>query len=193
MDNSAESLYVVHSDELPQKIFTIPNILTVLRIALLPFLICALHRRSVIGNGWAISIGSLMIITDLLDGWIARTFKQYSRLGWVLDPVSDKIIIDVLAIYFAIMGNLPYWVAIVIVCRDLSIMSFGITIMKKEVLLKPNIWGKLSPFFWGISFILLTVNLYGYAWIAIIIALILSIFSAGIYYSEYKKTMEALD
>lgn len=190
MDDLGNNFRAVRMDQFSDRILTLPNLLTFMRIALLPFLILALNVREESGNVPAIVIGSIMIATDLLDGWLARILNQRSKLGWILDPVSDKIIVDVLAIFFAIRGELPYWVMVVVLLRDLAILSFALPMVKKKLFPKPVIWGRLSPFLWGIAFILIVANMSYFAWVFIVLALILSIFSAGIYYGNYKRVME---
>ena len=190
MSKSAENYDPVWADKLPNRIFTIPNILTMSRILLLPVLIYSLHNRNEFGDVPAIVVGSVMIITDLLDGWLARLLNQYTKLGWLLDPISDKLIIGSLALFFAIEGELPYWIAIIVIGRDLAILSFGLPMVKKKILPKTNLYGRLSPFFWGLGFALLVAGLRPFAWTVMIIALVLCVFSAGMYYVEFKKAME---
>lgn len=177
-------------NEVPMRILTVPNFLTTMRILLLPVLLWALGERDKMGYVPAIAIGSGMIISDILDGFLARKLNQYSRLGWLLDPISDKLIIGCLAIFFSIEGLLPYWVTIIIIVRDLAILSFGFVLTRSKILPKPIIWGRLCPMLWGISFSFILIGWMSIAWIVIVITLILTFFSAGIYYSEFRKVME---
>lgn len=175
----------------PNKVFTIPNLLTVFRLALLPFLFRALND---VRNGGsyipAVVIGAVMILSDILDGIFARHFNQTSRIGVVLDPISDKIIISSLAIYFAYYGLIPDWVAVVVVAREAAILLFGLFFVARGYAPKPVLWGRLYALLWGLAFIFLLINLDPLAWALIVVALILGFFSAGNYYVLYLKSME---
>ena len=176
--------------EYPNRIFTIPNMLTFLRFILLPVLIYFLDTVDRHGYTPPVLVGSLMILTDLLDGILARKLNQFSRLGVILDPVFDKIIISALAIYFAYKDMIPDWVAIVVVARDVAILIFGLFIVAKGYAPQPVLWGRLWAFLWGVAFILLLVGYNWLAWSLIVVALILGFFSAGNYYVMYLKNLE---
>ena len=176
--------------EYPNRIFTIPNILTFLRFILLPVLIYFLDTVDRHGYTPPVLVGSVMILTDLLDGILARKLNQFSRLGVILDPVFDKIIISALAIYFAYKNMIPDWVAIVVVARDMAILIFGFFTVAKGYAPKPVLWGRLWAFLWGVAFILLLVGYHWLAWSLIVVALILGFFSAGNYYIMYLKNLE---
>ncbi|MCD6594528.1 CDP-alcohol phosphatidyltransferase family protein [bacterium] len=181
---------VIKLDSLPNKLMTVSNILTLTRIFLLPFLIWTLDIRKEFGYTPAIIIGSIMILTDIFDGIIARRYNQYSRLGVILDPVFDKLVIMTLTIYFAAKGEIPTWIAVIVVARDITLLAFGAVMVKRGLAPKPIIWGRLYPLLWGIAFLLLFVGLYSFAWSLMIVAIILGIFSAGAYYNNYRKMME---
>ncbi len=177
-------------DQYPNKIFTIPNMLTFLRFLLLPVLIYSLEKIDELGYTFPVLVGSVMILSDILDGIIARRLKQYSRLGVILDPVFDKIIISTLAIYFAYKNMMPDWVAIVVVARDMAILIFGFFTVAKGYAPQPVLWGRLWALLWGVAFILLLLGYNWLAWSLIVVALILGFFSAGNYYVMYLKNME---
>ncbi len=190
MGDVKDNLGVMSVKDIPNKVLTIPNFFTLLRIILLPPLLWALSERAKIGNCPAVLIGAGMITSDLLDGWLARKMKQFSRIGWILDPVFDKVIVISIAVFFALSGEIPYWVVIIIVCRDLAILIFGIHLLTRGMVPRTNIFGRLSPLMWSVSFVLLVVGLKSIAWVFIIIAITMSVFSAGIYYGEYRKALE---
>ncbi len=191
MDEETDNDFsAVELDSLPNRLITVPNILTMLRILLLPFLVYALDIGRTRGYMLAIIIGSIMILTDIFDGIIARYFDQYSRIGVILDPVFDKLIIITLAIYFAVKNQIPTWIAIIVVARDITLLVFGAVMVMRKMAPKPIIWGRLYPLLWGITFLLLLVKLDALAWSLMIVAVILGVFSAGAYYNKYRKTME---
>ncbi len=173
-------------DNLSAKALTIPNLLTILRILLLPVLIHSLNIRETAGYTLAIVVGSIMIISDILDGLIARYLHQCSFYGSIMDPISDKIIINSLAIYFFVTGELPWWIGAFLVFRDVLIVVLGADmVIRKKVTPLPVIYGKIAPLFWGLSYIILVAKMKSVAWSLIIIALALSFISSIFYLVRY--------
>src|SRR5688572_4706140 len=72
------------------KVITLPNILTMVRMALIPVFVGALYYQRF---GWALLIFVAAGVTDGLDGLIARRLNQYSQLGQILDPIADKLLL----------------------------------------------------------------------------------------------------
>ncbi len=130
-----------------RKIFTAANLVSFLRIILLPFIIYNLAAGVRL---WAIILIIISYLTDLVDGWLARILKQESYFGRIIDPLSDKISLAavVIALYFT--DNFPLWCVLIIVIRDLSILIGSFIMMKKKELVLPsNIFGKITGFVFG--------------------------------------------
>ena len=91
------------------------------------------------------SVVMAMIITDILDGYLARRWETVTRWGKILDPLADKVAIDAIAITLAIVKGLPLWVVAVVVGRDVSIVAAGVFLLNRErIVLSSNVWGKLT-------------------------------------------------
>ncbi len=103
----------------------IPNLVTYLRILLIPFLVLIFYLPFKGNNIVCASIFILAAITDWLDGFLARILSQTSRLGAFLDPVADKLIIVVALVLLVGEKNLPFLAipAAVIVCREIVISA----------------------------------------------------------------------
>lgn len=106
-------------------IFTIPNLLSILRMGLIPVFVIALVNGDV---RKAFLIFVIAGITDSLDGFIARFWKQQSLLGAYLDPIADKLLLTtayvVLAIPHLSPGSLiPVWVTVLVIARDVLIAA----------------------------------------------------------------------
>ena len=107
---------------------TVPNLLSVLRMGLTPlFLISVVNAQPVA----ALSIFAVAGITDALDGYIARTYGQQSRLGAYLDPIADKLLLMSAYVVLAIPGlhhgaPIPVWVTVLVLARDLLILTFAL-------------------------------------------------------------------
>ncbi len=100
--------------------WTIPNILTLLRILLTPAIVMAFidHHLELV---WIIF--ALAGCTDALDGFLARTLHQRSILGAVLDPLADKILLDTTYICLGLKGWIPSWLVVLVVSRDFIIVG----------------------------------------------------------------------
>jgi cardiolipin synthase (CMP-forming) len=94
---------------------TIPNALTFARIGLTPFFGYFWLRHRFL---WALAIFVIASVSDVLDGLLARLLNQRTRLGQLLDPIADKIMVIVAVIAAAAAGDLPRWLAGIILGRD---------------------------------------------------------------------------
>ena len=98
---------------------TAPNLLTLLRICLAPFLVAA-----ILESRFALSFGLFLVagLTDALDGALARVLKQRSQLGEYLDPVADKLLLSTLFVVLTHMGLIPARVTVLVFGRDVGIL-----------------------------------------------------------------------
>ena len=132
----------------PTSPLTLPNALTLLRILAIPFFAIAVWY----GHHWqAFVLFAAAGFTDLLDGFIARTFNQSSELGAVLDPAADKLLMTTafLLLAFRTQGMtapIPVWVAILAITRDglISFYAFASTDRLNNKKFHPSFLGKLS-------------------------------------------------
>ena len=106
------------------RVWTIPNALTVSRLALLPVYVSWMADRRYVAGAWF--LGALMF-TDWVDGWIARRFDQGSELGKVLDPVADRVIFGVGVVTSIVCGAFPSWFGVLILVREGSIAALMLT------------------------------------------------------------------
>jgi cardiolipin synthase len=102
--------------QLPQRVWTIPNALSVARLAGVPvFLWLVLGLKA---NIWAVVLLFAAAASDWLDGKIARAWHQESRLGQMLDPAADRLYIGAMLIALAIRGIIPWWLVGVLIGRE---------------------------------------------------------------------------
>lgn len=122
---------------------TIPNQLTLLRLLLTPPVALALLRGQ-----YRPAFACLVAagVTDALDGWLARRFGWSSRLGALLDPVADKVLMLGAYLSLAAAGAVPVWLAALIVGRDAAILVFASIMLGlgRRRRFPPSLWGKLS-------------------------------------------------
>jgi CDP-diacylglycerol--glycerol-3-phosphate 3-phosphatidyltransferase len=110
----------------------IANAATVARIALVPVFAAALLVDGGASTGWrliATAIFAVAAVTDRLDGYLARRLDLVTDLGKLLDPIADKLLIGTALVLLSLMGELWWWVTVVVLVREL-----GITVMRLMVL-----------------------------------------------------------
>ena len=180
-----------------EKIFTISNILSILRILLiLPVSYC-LMQEGVVYQYVLIALVFLSILSDYLDGWFARKLNQITRLGKILDPLADKLSIGIVLIILVIYRDFPVWLAAAIIARDVVIIVAGLLTMKKyKFVAYSNQIGKWAAFF--ISLLLLIYIFYIEFlklpfMIIVCVFLLLSIISYGIRYITFIKKNGTLE
>lgn len=109
---------------------TWPNLLSSLRIAIVPlFIIAVIEGRP----GWAVALFTSAGVTDLLDGYIARHHQQQSVLGAYLDPAADKLLVTVAFILLSWPGvhqglRIPIWVTVLVITRDVVIVTVALIV-----------------------------------------------------------------
>jgi cardiolipin synthase len=102
-----------------QELRSIPNMLSVLRLFMVPVFLILLLTGQLIA---ALIILMVASATDWLDGQIARRFNQVTRLGQLLDPAADRLFIFAALIGLTINGNIPLWFALIVASRDLMLV-----------------------------------------------------------------------
>lgn len=124
---------------------TISNSLSALR-ALLTIPLVVLLLDGPTSNRLAIlGIAVLAYGSDLLDGWLARTLKQESDLGRMLDPLADKIFVGAGAIALLVTGVLPLWFGVLVLARDVVIFAGGMWLRRRTgVLVQSTMLGKFA-------------------------------------------------
>lgn len=124
---------------------TIPNLLTLVRIVMTPFILVELSRGRYLAGGWMFGAAAF---TDILDGALARRWGGQSTVGQYLDPIADKILLTCIYIGLAIARAVPVWLVIVIFSRDLWILLLSAIALKFTRFrnLRPSVWGKASTF-----------------------------------------------
>jgi cardiolipin synthase (CMP-forming) len=125
---------------------TVPNLLTLVRIVLTPFILIELSRGQYMIGGWTFGGAAF---TDILDGMLARRFGAQSKVGQYLDPIADKILLTCIYAGLAMGGAVPLWIVLLIIGRDLWILVLSAVALRFTEFrnLQPSFWGKASTFF----------------------------------------------
>ena len=125
---------------------TVPNLLSVFRICLVPIFIAAYFRDQRDTKFYAVLIYAVAALSDFLDGFLARKLKATSKLGKVLDPLADKLMTISAMACITIDGIIPIWAVLVAGVKEI-LMAIGGFIMYKKAgadILPSNILGKTS-------------------------------------------------
>jgi CDP-diacylglycerol--glycerol-3-phosphate 3-phosphatidyltransferase len=124
---------------------TLPNLLSFVRILLLPLTILALDRQETLGIWPVLAVIGAALGSDALDGLLARWRGSASDFGRILDPLADKIYIGGVVLYLAVARNLPLWLVVLVVARDgLLILGSTLLVRRHRVVFAANLWGKIS-------------------------------------------------
>ena len=132
-------------------ILTIPNILTFMRMGLIPVFVSLVYYGY---SKSALAVFLIAGISDGIDGFLARKFKQESELGTIIDPIADKLLMTVAFIILTLPNVLPptrhlpipFWVTASVIGRDILILTIAgaINIITGFRGFKPSFWGKVS-------------------------------------------------
>jgi len=129
----------------------LPNSLTLIRIFFVPLLVAALVQEDVtirlagivITNEWlALSIFLTAAVTDLLDGYLARRWRQVTTIGTLLDPIADKLLISAALISLVQIRVLPGWMAVLIIGREFAVSGLRSIAAAEGYTIKANDLGK---------------------------------------------------
>lgn len=171
----------------------IPNILTIIRFLLIPFIVFCIFNSQFI---WAFVFFTISGITDVADGFIARKFNLVSNFGKLMDPLADKLTqISTLA-SLVIVGIIPLWILIIVLVKEFIMIVGASFLYGKDVVVYSRWYGKLATVLFYVaivlSLILKQLNVQGF-WqnadlICYSIALIATIFALIMYVkSLYNK------
>ena len=132
-------------------ILTIPNILTFMRMGLIPVFVSLVYYGY---SKWALAVFLIAGVSDGIDGFLARKFKQESELGTIIDPIADKLLMTAAFIILTLPNVLPptrhlpipFWVTASVIGRDVLIITIAgaINIITGFRGFKPSFWGKVS-------------------------------------------------
>jgi len=112
---------------LEERVFTLPNALSLARLFMVPIVVALLLAHA---DGLAAALFVLAALTDFLDGKLARRSGP-TRLGRILDPVADRLMLSSVAVVLAVRGLLPAWVVVILVGRDLATLVGGVVVGTK--------------------------------------------------------------
>jgi CDP-diacylglycerol---glycerol-3-phosphate 3-phosphatidyltransferase len=122
----------------------LPNVLTVLRIMLVPALVVALLGNTPAGDVLAAVVFSLASLTDFVDGYLARARDSVTTFGKLMDPLADKLLIVAALISLVSLHRLDAWIAMVIITRELAVTVLRLAATQAGVVMAASMLGKVK-------------------------------------------------
>ena len=122
----------------------VPNVLTVMRILLVPVVVVALLVETHHGDTIAAIVFALAALTDGLDGYIARSRRTVTTFGKVMDPIADKLLITAALIALVSVDRVAAWVAMVIIAREFAVSSLRVAAAQQGAIIPASILGKIK-------------------------------------------------
>ena len=132
----------------------LPTVITFSRILLIPLFIFVVKSKPFLG----VLIFVLASSTDFLDGYIARKSRQVTKLGILLDPLADKLLVISAIIVFVDMNIIPGWLAIVIIAREFIVTGLRIVALSRDMVIPAEIGGKIKTITQFVSILILLVD-----------------------------------
>jgi cardiolipin synthase len=173
---------VANDTVISTRVFTVPNILSFLRLGLVPiFLWFIVAAEDVL----ALLVLVVSSVSDYLDGVIARRFNQITRLGQLLDPAADRLFIFAALIGLSVRGILPWWLTGIIIGRDVVLAVLGVILANNGYGPLPvHHLGKVATFclFYALPVIMLGQAFPDVAWLTAPIGWAFALWGAFLYW-----------
>ena len=137
-------------------VWNLPNILTIIRVIIVPFFIVLLFDKSYAGRLIALILFGIASITDLFDGYLARKWKQETEFGKFMDPFADKaLVLGAFITFIFISDQVQIWMVLCIIGRDLLITLLRSLAIRKGTSIRTSMFGKLKTVFQMFSIVLI--------------------------------------
>ncbi len=120
----------------------LPNVLTCLRILLVPVLVVVLLGETENGDLWAALVFGVASATDAMDGYLARARDAVTSFGKLMDPIAEKLLIIAALVSLVSLDRLAAWVAMVIIARELTVTVTRMQATQHGVIIASSWWGK---------------------------------------------------
>lgn len=123
----------------------IPNVLTIIRLLMIPMFVYYFFSPMEYGIRIAILVFAAAGLTDILDGYVARRYNLVTRLGIVLDPLADKLMLLTVLVSITMKNQIPFWIIVVVAIKEILMILGAIALFNDHNIVVPaNKFGKLS-------------------------------------------------
>jgi len=170
------------------RVANVANVLTGIRMVLVPVFLVALFVGDGHETSWritAFAIFAVAVITDHFDGALARSYGMVTEFGTLADPIADKALIGSALVGLSILGDLPWWVTVVIVIRELGVTFLRLVVLRRGVI-PASRGGKLKTLVQAVAIGLFIMPLSGtwlsVAWGIMLAAVVLTVITGIDYF-----------
>jgi CDP-diacylglycerol--glycerol-3-phosphate 3-phosphatidyltransferase len=179
-----------------------PNIITLSRIALIPFFMLCMYSGLAYMRWAAVAIFAIASLTDGIDGYLARKYNQVTTFGKFIDPLADKLLVISALLLFVEFGNMSAVSAMIIIMRELCVTSLRTVAMGQGIEMAAGFSGKVKTFTQILCIILMltpfgALHLFNLGSVAVnidflmvFIMVIVTIWSGVDYFWQYRKVFE---
>jgi CDP-diacylglycerol--glycerol-3-phosphate 3-phosphatidyltransferase len=177
-----------------KEIFNLPNCITMVRIAVMPVLFFLVLSP---GRIFSLIIAILFIaasVTDFLDGYIARRYNIVTKMGKLLDPIADKLLISTAMIMMIPIGRIPAWIVVIIIMRDIFVDGLRSIASSEGLIIQARTLGKQKTLcqIIAVSALLIHYPIFGIdahvvGTVVLYIALILTVWSGADYFRQFHR------
>jgi CDP-diacylglycerol---glycerol-3-phosphate 3-phosphatidyltransferase len=171
---------------------TVPNVLTVFRILLVPVLVTAL-LSGFSSDALAAGVFVLASFTDALDGWLARRNRSESNFGKLMDPLADKLLVTSALVSLVALDRLQAWVAMVIIAREFAVTGLRQMAIEQGHVLAASVWGKVKTVL-QIAMVLALIAVDGSpAWVdaLVYVTVAVTVYSGADYFFGFRALINA--
>ena len=171
----------------------LPNVLTVLRILLVPVVVVALLDATPNGSWLAAGVFALAAVTDGLDGYLARSRMSITTFGKVMDPIADKLLIAAALIALVSQDRLAAWVAMIIIAREFAVTVLRAAAGAQGVVISASPLGKAKTVVQiAAVFALIAVDDTGTWWVQalVYVSVVVTVASGADYFLNFRRRIE---
>ena len=172
------------------KVANIANLLTTLRLVLVPVLLVVLFAGGGHEIRWRIAafvVFAVAVITDRFDGSLARSYGIETEFGKLADPIADKALVGAALIGLSLLGDLPWWVTVLILVREIGITVLRFAVLRRGVI-PASRGGKLKALVQAVAIGLFILPHPGHwltvAWVVMAVAIVLTL-ATGVDYANH--------
>jgi CDP-diacylglycerol---glycerol-3-phosphate 3-phosphatidyltransferase len=170
----------------------LPNVLTVLRIMLVPALVVALLGNTPAGDVLAAVVFALASLTDFVDGYLARARGSVTTFGKLMDPLADKLLIVAALISLVSLHRLAAWIAMVIITRELAVTVLRLGATQAGVVIGASLFGKVKTCL-QIAAVLAVIAVHGQPpWVSVLLyaTVLVTVLSGLDYFFGLRRRMQ---
>jgi len=175
----------------------LPNLLTLLRIALIPFVVGVYDRESARRKLLSAAIFLVAALTDLLDGYLARRRSEVTKVGKLLDPLADKLLVVSALILLLDQRSIPPWLVIFLIGRELAVTGLRAVAAAEAIILPAESGGKYKTVAQVVAIAFLLVEtpstppfVHQIGWLFLVLATFLSLSSAMQHFTNFFRQID---